>query len=181
MLGSLGTCRHSSKTVPTWSGVGRYMRPRVRGRLRRAFRRARDFPGDVRNFPRGPARWICAIYLDFPGSVGILLKRALRGAGGWGDATPGHPADRVGSSGNREISRRISETAPCPPRGEFAPFTWLGFSRSVGIRRERRLHGAGGVGICDRRIRGRSQRIFRKSRDSQPCLTNCFRATARWI
>ena len=38
-------------------------------------------------------------------------------------ATPGSVADCVESSGDREISRRISETDPCPPRGGFGHFT----------------------------------------------------------
>ena len=94
-----------------------------------------------------PARWVWAIYSDFSGSVGIRGKRGLRGAGGWNKRPRGSVADCIGSSGSREISRRISETDPGPP-ARWVRVIYSDFSGSVGIRRKRGLSGAGGE-ICD--------------------------------
>ena len=42
----------------------------------------------------------------------------------------GSAADRIGSSGNREIYRRILETDPGHPRGGFAPLTLISLDLS---------------------------------------------------
>ena len=92
---------------------------------------------------------------------------------------PGSAADRVGSSGNREISRRISETDPGRPRGGFPPLTLISLD----------LSGFGENGayveqleeIRDPRARGRLRRSFVESRDFSATLRNCFRAPARWV
>ena len=93
------------------------------------------------------ARWVCVIYSDFSGPLGIPRKRGLRGVGGRNMRPPGSAADCVGSSGNREISRRTSETDPCPPRGGFGPFTRI--SRGLSEFGENGAYMARRGGICD--------------------------------
>ena len=90
---------------------------------RTAFGESRDFSANIRNCFRATARWICAIYSDFSGHVGIMRKRGILGAVGRNMRPPGTAVDRIGSSCDREISRRLSETVSWPPNGECAPFT----------------------------------------------------------
>ena len=73
-------CRNYAKAAPTRRGDA-IRDPRFRGRLRRIFRRSRDFKVALRNFPMAHARWFCAVYWDFPRPVGIRRKRDLLGAG----------------------------------------------------------------------------------------------------
>ena len=64
LLGFLGVCRNYAKTGPTWHGGTQYATRRIRDRLRRVFKRSRDFSANLRNFhmaPRGgfaPFTWI---------------------------------------------------------------------------------------------------------------------------
>ena len=71
-------------------GAGAYAAPRIRGRLRRIFRKSRDFPANLRDFHRALARQSCAIYSDFSGPFGIRRIRPLRGAG-WRNMRPPGP------------------------------------------------------------------------------------------
>ena len=81
--------------------------------------------------------------------------------GGCNMRPPGSVVDCVGSSGNREISRRISETSTGPSRGSLAPFTRI----SLGLSEfgEYGPYVARVGEICGRLVRGRLRRIFRKS------------------
>ena len=151
--------------------------PRIRGRLRRIFRKSRDFSANLRKCHRAPARWVCAIYSDFSGLVGIMRKRGLRGVGAKYATPPGSVAGCVWSSGKREIPRRISETDPSPPRGGFAPRTRI--SPDLSEFGENGVYVVRRVQYATTRIRGRLRRIFRKSRDFPANLRDFHRALAR--
>ena len=62
---------------------------------------------------------------------------------------PGSAADRIGSSGNGEISRRISETDQCSPRGGFAPFTLISRGMSEFGENGAYVARVGCVCVCD--------------------------------
>ena len=68
--------------------VGEIRDARIRGRLRRIFRKSRDSQAILGNCHMSPARWVCAIYLDFSGDVGIQRKRDLLGAAGRNTGPP---------------------------------------------------------------------------------------------
>ena len=114
-----------AKTGPRWRGGAKYANRRIRGRGRRIFRKSRHFSANLRKFPSAHARWVCSVYSDFSGYVGIRRKRGLLGAAGRNTRLPGSVADCIGPSGNREMSRRISETATGQPNGRFAPCTLI--------------------------------------------------------
>ena len=114
LLGFLLICRNSANTGPTWRGGANYAAPRISGRSRRIFRKSRYFSANLRNFHMSHARRVCAVYSDFSGCVGVRRKRGLHGAAGRSARPPGSVAVYAGSSGNREIPRRFSETSPCP-------------------------------------------------------------------
>ena len=91
----------------------------------------------------------------------------------------GSVADCVGSSGNREISRGISETDTCRLHGGFAPFTRISRRMSeVGVNG---AYVARWAKYATPRIRGRLRMIFRKSRDFPMNLRNRTMSPARRI
>ena len=178
LLGFRWVCRDYAKTGPSWRGGAKYATRRIRGRLRGIFRKSRDSPATVRNCHMLPARRVCAICSDFSGSVGIMRKRGLLGTAGRNTRPAGSVTDCVGSSRDRAISRRISETSTWP--------------RAVGLRH---LHGFlwicrnyaktgrtwRGVRNTQPPIRGRLRRIVGKSRDPAPNLRNLHMGPARWV
>ena len=127
----------------------KYATVRPRGRLRRIFRISRDYPANLKNSPMAPARGVFAIYSV---SVGIRRKRSLQGARDRNTRPPGPVADCVGSSGFREMPRRISETSPCSPRGGFAPLSRI--SRDLSELCDNGAYLARGRNTRPRRMRG---------------------------
>ena len=85
---------------------------------------------------------------------------------------PESAVDRIGSSGNRDCARRLSENVAGPPRGGFAPFTLT--SRDLSEFSEKRaLLGAEVVAVeakyamartrRAKKVRGRKKRGGEKS------------------
>ena len=69
LLGFRAIRRKSAYTVPTRGGRVTYVTRRVCGRPRRILRKSRRPPPNL-GIRAAPARWVCAVYCNFPGFGG---------------------------------------------------------------------------------------------------------------